>query len=247
MAELDSRTPDAAFTTTHWSLVLAAGKDGSQQSQQALEQLCRAYWYPLYSYARRQGRSAADAEDLTQEFFARLLAKDYLRLADRERGRFRTFLLTSLKHFLVSDWQRRQAERRGGGAEVLPFQADGAEERFAAEPAEVGTPELHFDRGWAATLIEQTLAALRAEYAEAGKADLFEQLKPFVGAGAAVPPPHEAVAAVLGQTPGAVRVSVSRLRDRYRALLRAAVSQTVASPADVDDELRHLIKVLRAA
>jgi len=246
MPELDSQTPPAGFNTTRWSLVLAAGRDSSPQSREALEQLCRTYWKPLYSYARMKGRSDADAEDATQDFFARFLARDHLRLADRDRGRFRSFLLTSLKHFLVNDWQRQQAARRGGGAEAIPLHEDGAEERIAADAANPDA-ELLFDQQWAAALIEQTLSDLRAEYVAAGKGDLFERLKPFVGGGTTPVPDYETVAGEIGMAVGAVRVAVHRLRERYRELLRSAVAHTVASPADVDDELRHLIQVIRAA
>ena len=245
---LESESPDQPreFSTTRWSVVLAACDQAAPVAEAALEQLCRAYWYPLYAAVRRQGRNHADAQDLTQEFFARLLAKDYLRLADRERGRFRTFLLTALKNFLINDWERQRAQRRGGAAEVIPLAQPGAEERYASEPTDEAAPELHFDRRWAAALTERTLAALRAEYEAEGKTALFERLKSFVGAGAAAAPAPEILASELGLSAGAIRVAVHRLRQRYRELLRAEVAHTVAAPADVDDELRHLVKVLRA-
>jgi RNA polymerase sigma-70 factor (ECF subfamily) len=191
---------------------------------------------------RRQRRSEADAEDLTQEFFARLLAKDYLRLADPQRGRFRTFLLTSMKHFLVNDWEHGRAARRGGGVDFIPISGNDGEVPIADENA---CPELVYDKSWAAALIDQTLAALNAEYTAAGKSTLFQRMKPLLGIGAATAP-QETIATELGLTAGAFRVAVHRLRDRYRELLRAAVAHTVASPADVDDELRHLINVIRA-
>lgn len=233
------------FATTQWSAVLAAGEDSSPTSRRALEQLCATYWYPFYAYVRRQGHSFADAQDLTQEFFARLLDRKYLRLADRNRGRFRTFLLTSLKHFLINEWSKVNREKRGGGQKILSLDEEMAESRFAAEPAVDRPPDALYDWGWAAILLERTLAALRAEFKESGKQDVFERLKVFVW-GEKNAMPYAAMAEQLGMTEGAVKVAVHRLRQRYGELLRAEVAQTVTTPVEVDEELRYLVSVIRS-
>lgn len=231
------------FTTTHWSLVLSAADRSSVSGQAALERLCRAYWYPLYAYVRRQGRGVEEAQDLTQEFFARLLQKDYLRHADRERGRFRTFLLTALQRFLVNDWEKGRTARRGDGQPVLSWNQQETETRFLAEPADEATPELAFDRRWAVTVLEQVLARLREEFTTRGKAEQFERLKVLLW-GEKGAPPYAGVAAELGLTENALKVAVHRMRQRYRELLRAEIAHTVAASEDVDDELRHLIAVI---
>jgi RNA polymerase sigma factor (sigma-70 family) len=231
-----------AFNTTHWSVVLAAGQAESSQSTAALEKLCRAYWYPLYMYVRRQGNSPEDAQDLTQDFFSRLLAKNYLAKADRERGKFRTFLLGSLKNFTINEWKRAGRLKRGGGLEILSIDAAHAEERYLAEPASESNPDAAFEQRWAVALIEQALAALRQEYGAEGKAELFEQLKGFVW-GKRNSASYAAMGASLNLTEGNVKVSVHRLRQRFRETLRAEVAQTVARPDDVDDELRYLISI----
>src|SRR6266567_2261206 len=171
---------DQRFTTTHWSVVLMAGQADSPQATEALEKLCRTYWYPLYVYVRRQGNSPEDAQDLTQIFFSRLLEKNYLAKADRDRGKFRTFLLGSLKNFLVNEWKRAGRLKRGGDRTFLSFDANTAEERYAGEPIDETNPANDFERQWAVTLIEQVFATLRREYASADKAQLFEALKVFI-------------------------------------------------------------------
>ena len=231
------------FTSTHWSLVLTAGHKSSPGSQAALETLCKKYWYPLYAHVRRRGHSPEDAQDLTQDFFARLLRKEYLRRADRKRGRFRTFLLTSLQRFLVNDWEKSRSQRRGGGQSLFSLDKEKTEGRYLAEPAEEATPEKIFEKRWAVTLLEQVLFQLREEFASNGKEDQFDRLKVLLW-GEKDAPPYADVAADLGMSEGALKVAVHRLRQRYRELLRLEVAQTGASPAEVDEELRHLISVM---
>lgn len=234
-----SRAP-RSFATTRWSIVLHA-RDDSTEARRALSTLCGAYWYPLYAYVRRQGRSPHDAQDLTQEFFARLIAKDWLGAVARERGRFRSFLLAAMKHFLANEWDRAQAQKRGGGAECFSIDETTAEGRYLHEPADIASPEKLFEQRWASALLDQVLARLREEMTAGGKAAQFDVLK---GCLAGEKPQHAALAAQLGMSEGAVKVAVHRLRDRYRALIRAEIAQTVADPAEVDDELRHLFAAL---
>jgi RNA polymerase sigma-70 factor (ECF subfamily) len=234
-----------AFATTHWSVVLAAGHSSVPGAQEALEKLCAAYWYPLYVYVRRQGRSPHDAQDLTQEFFARLLEKKYLRLADQDRGKFRAFLLKSLKHFLVNEWEKAQTQKRGGGLAFIHLDGDVAESRYAAEPVQALTLDQVYDKRWAVTLIEAVLERLRESYAVADQVRVFETLKPFIW-GEQTKLTYAEVAPQLGLTEGAIKVAVHRLRGRYRELLRAEIAQTVATPGEVDEELQHLIAVLTA-
>jgi RNA polymerase sigma-70 factor (ECF subfamily) len=231
------------FTATHWSLVLAAGHHSSPGSQAALETLCQKYWYPLYAYVRRRGHGPEDAQDLTQDFFARLLRKEYLRHADRQRGKFRTFLLTSLQRFLVNEWEKNRSQKRGGGQAVFSLDKEKTEGRYQAEPAEQSTPEKIFEKRWAVTLLEQVLLLLRGEFVSNGKVEQFDRLKILLW-GEKGSPPYAQVAAELGMSEGALKVAVHRLRQRYRELLRFEVAQTVASPGEVDDELRHLIAVM---
>jgi len=230
------------FATTHWSVVVAAGDTQTPQSAEALESLCRAYWFPLYAYVRRQGSSPEEAEDLTQEFFARLLKNQYLKHAQRESGKFRTFLLTSLQHFLVSEWRKTERLKRGGGQVVLPWDTALAEQNYVAEPPGDLTSERIYEKRWAIALMERVLDRLRQEYDAADKGRLFEELKDCIW-GHGNPRPYAEVAAALGLTEGAVKISVHRLRQRCRLLLRAEVAHTVARPEDIDDELRHLIEV----
>jgi RNA polymerase sigma-70 factor (ECF subfamily) len=243
-ADTQSQQERGLFVTTHWSVVLQAGGSESAQAQQALEKLCTAYWYPLYAYVRRQGRSPEDAQDLTQEFFARLLEQKKLRLADRNRGRFRTFLLTSLKHFLINEWKEANRQKRGAGQKVLSLDEELAEARFAAEPAIEQPPDAYFDQGWAGMILERAMAALRSEFDQSGKLGLFEQLKIFVW-GEKNTLSYGEIAVQLEMTEGAVKVAVHRLRQRYGELLRAEVAQTVTTPVEVDEELRYLVSVIR--
>jgi len=234
--------PPGEFPATHWSVVLAAGQGEVHGAQQALEALCRAYWSPLYAYVRRQGREAEEAQDLTQEFFARLLSKRYLQRADPVCGRFRTFLLTSLKNFLISEWRKEARQKRGGGHVMLSLDVEMAEQGYGAEAANGLTPEGIYERRWAATLIERVLARLRSEYAVAGKGRLFDRLRDSLW-GEQNRAPYAEIAAQLGQSESALKVNAHRLRLRCREILRDEIGQTVAGPDEIDEELRHLLTV----
>ncbi len=228
------------FTTTRWSVVRnARGTDAAAQT--ALSELCGRYWYPLYAFVRREGKSPHDAQDLTQEFFARLIAKDWLDDVAPERGRFRSWLLASLRHFLANEWNRARTQKRGGGASVFSLNETDAEGRYLHEPAEPVSAEQLFERRWALTLLDEVLARLQSEMSAAGKAAHFGALKVALTGGRIDP---AETAALLGISEGAVRVAVHRLRERYRELLRAAVADTVESPAEVEEELRHLFAAL---
>jgi RNA polymerase sigma factor (sigma-70 family) len=228
------------FHTTHWSIVLSAQGD-STNAEAALARLCHTYWYPLYAFVRRQGHSPHDAQDLTQEFFARLLAKDWLAGVARERGKFRSWLLASAKHFLANEWDRAKTVKRGGRTTLISY--DAAETRYRDEPADLVSPEILFDRRWAHTLLDQVLARLRAEMVAAGKLAQFDALKFCLTGDKSA---YADVARVLDMTEGAVKVAVHRLRDRYRALLRAEIAETVATPEEIEDELRYLLAALSA-
>jgi RNA polymerase sigma-70 factor (ECF subfamily) len=230
---------DAWFVTTHWSVVLSAREKDSPRSAAALETLCRTYWYPLYAFLRRQGRPPADAQDLTQGFFARLLQKDYLQAAAREKGRFRTFLLVALKRFLANEWDREHAQKRGGFAQVVSIDQEVAESRFAAEPSHNVQPDVLFDRQWAMTLLERTMTQLQGEYVASGRAKLFEYLQSCLAREESALP-YAQIAACLNLTEPAVKMAVHRLRNRYREILRAEVAHTVSSAEEVEEEIRHL-------
>lgn len=230
------------FATTHWSVVLAAGRSDIPQAQDALEKLCQIYWYPLYAYVRRRGYSPADAEDLTQQFFAWLLERDWLGRADQQRGRFRSFLLTSISNFLANEWDKARTQKRGGGR-VVSLQRDEAETRCTREPVDNLTPEQSFEWRWALTLLEQVMNRLNAEFARDGKTELFEALKPCL-LGERAAQPYAALASKLAMTEGSVKVAVHRLRQKYRQLLRNEIANTVAKPEEVEEELRYLFAVL---
>jgi len=230
-------TAASRFAATRWTIVLAAGHGTSPQAGRALEELCRTYWYPLYAYVRRRGYESHEAEDLTQEFFARLLAKKYLADVDREKGRFRSFLLASLKHFLANEWDRAHAQKRGGGQTLVSLDA---ETRYQREPVDEASADKLLDRAWAVALLDQVLARLEME----SEPKQFAALKAFLTVGQDAIPYAE-VAGKLGTTEGAVKVAVHRLRKRYRALLREEIAHTVASPAEIDDEIRHLFAAFR--
>jgi RNA polymerase sigma-70 factor (ECF subfamily) len=239
----DGTTFDSGFHSTQWGAVLTARGKDSSQARQALAELCRAYWYPLYAYIRRRGNNPTDAEDLTQGFFERLLAKDYLGDVTPGRGRFRSFLLTVLKHFLANEWDRAQTRKRGGGQTIVSLDAQDAEERYQFEPVERETPETLFEHRWALTILERVLARLRAEFVAGEKTGLFEQLKGFLSADL----PHGSYAEVATRTglkEGTVKVAVHRLRRRYGELLREQIADTVDDPREIEDEVRHLISVL---
>jgi DNA-directed RNA polymerase specialized sigma24 family protein len=231
------------FATTHWSVVLAAGHSSVPGSQQALENLCRAYWYPLYAYVRRRGHSPEEAQDLTQDFFARFLEKKYFKLADPGRGRFRTFLLTALTHFLTNEWKKGHCRKRGSGQAVMSLDAESAEQRYAAEPLEETSPETIYERRWAATLLEGVLKSLQQEWAAADKGWQFDELKATLWGGSNGPS-YADIAARRSTTETAIKLAAHRLRQRYRELLRAEIAHLVACPAEIDDELRHLIEVI---
>lgn len=231
------------FVTTHWSLVLDATGTDTAKAQAALEHLCRMYWYPIYHFVRRQGRSMHDAQDLTQEFFAQLLRKKWIASADQSRGRFRSFLLMVLKRFLNVEWRRAHAKKRAGDGHCLALPVDTAETRYTREPADTSTPEQAFEKQWALTLLESVLRELRAEYEHGGKGRLFEALKPCL-TGTRESQPYASLALSLEMSEGAVKVAVHRLRERYRDRLKAEIGHTVASPADVESEMRHLFRVL---
>jgi RNA polymerase sigma-70 factor (ECF subfamily) len=231
------------FVTTHWSVVLSARQKDSPETAAALETLCRTYWYPLYAYVRRQGHSPHDAQDLTQEFFARLLQKDYLKAAAREKGRFRTFLIVALKRFLANEWDRVRAQKRGGGQPLLSLDAEVAEERYRIEPVEGATADKVYERRWALTLLDRTMTRLREEFTGGGKAAEFERLKACLTAERGEISYAE-IAAALGQSEGTVRVAVHRLRKRFRAIFREEIAQTVSTPGEIEEEVRYLMGVL---
>jgi len=234
----------AAFGTTHWSVVVWAGQDGSAEASSAMAQLCQSYWYPLYAYIRRKGHPATDAQDLTQEFFARLLAGNYVGMADQRKGKFRSFLLGTLEHFLAKEWRRAHAEKRGGGRPALSLDAQDAEHRYLLELADDVTPERIYDWRWADALLQQALARLRDECRVEGKAELFDKIEPVLS-GESAADSYDAVAASLAMGEGAFKMAVLRLRRRYGELIRAEIAQTVSSPEAVDEELRDLFAVLR--
>lgn len=238
----EAERADGQFAATHWSVVVTTGKSDLPQAAAALEKLCHIYWYPLYTYVRRQGNGPEDAEDLTQQFFSRLLEKNYLARADRNRGKFRTFLLRSLNNFLINEWKRASRLKRGGDLTFLSFDDHDTEERYSREQIAETNPVTAYDRQWAATLIDQVFSVLRSEYA-AEKGQLFETLKVFIW-GDASPVSYAEIGHALNLTEGAVKVAVHRLRKRFREVLRAEVAHTVARPEDIDEELRHLITVL---
>jgi len=231
------------FRTTHWSLIAAAKDCDSDEAREALAALCEAYWYPLYAFIRRQGYTMEDARDLTQGFFARLLEKDYLADVDREKGKFRSFLLACCKHFLTNERDRANALKRGGGKTIMSFDANAAESRYASEPQDSITPERLYERRWALVLLQTVLAKLRAEQEQAGKGRQFETLKGFL-AGDDAPPRYLLAAQTLRSTAGALKVAVHRLRARYRELLCEEIARTVDDPANVEDEIRNLFAAL---
>ena len=240
-------TPHAArpvFVTTHWSLVLSARGNESVESAAALEQLCRVYWYPLYAYIRRSGQSKENAEDLTQAFFARLLKKKSLDAAQQERGRFRSFLLVALKRFLTNEWQYDHAQKRGGFQTRVSLDTELGERKFQSEIAAPEIPpDRAFERRWALTLLEQTMRRLRAEFEIAGKISEFERLKIFLTADKNEIP-YATVAEEFGVSESTLRVTVHRLRKRYRELFREEIAHTLAEGESVDEELRYLLSIL---
>jgi DNA-directed RNA polymerase specialized sigma24 family protein len=240
--ESDAAVP-RVFATTHWSVVLAAGQGQSAPAQRALETLCRAYWYPIYGYVRRKGYKPEEAQDLTQEFFAQLIAKDHFRLADRNKGKFRGFLLATLDYFLARERSRAHRQKRGGQFTFISMDEPPPEERYKLEPADLETPETNFLRQWALTVLKQAMNALQSECEANNKAPLFREAKNLISGerdGAA----YAQISKNLNMGEGAVRVAVHRLRQRYGELLRCKVAHTVAKEEEVDEELRYLFQVL---
>jgi RNA polymerase sigma factor (sigma-70 family) len=243
----ENRSPAEArvqFVTTHWSMVLAASGPLSHERSEALEALCRAYWYPLYAYIRRAGQGPEDAKDLTQSFISQFLEKGALSLADRARGRFRTFLLSALKHYLIDEDRRRTAQKRGGGRPLEPLENEDGEERYQFEPADLASPDVLYDRGWAKAVLVQALARLRAEYASSKYGPGFETLKDYVW-GERSRVSCAQVGQQLGMSEEAVKKAVQRLRQRFAQLLREQIAETVNTPAELEDEIRYLSTLLR--
>ncbi len=225
-------------------MVLAVKDQVSPEARAALAELCKTYWYPLYAYVRRSGYSEEDAQDLTQEFFTRFLARGYFARAERKRGRFRTFLLSSMKNFLTEEWHKRTREKRGGGRQIVSFDEQDAEGRYLAEPVENVTPEIIYEKRWASTLLNRVTANLREEFKVRRKGEMFELLSQFLWDREADSIPYEEVAHKLKRSVGSVKVAVHRIRQRYRELLRAEIADTVARSDEIDGELRHLISVI---
>jgi RNA polymerase sigma-70 factor (ECF subfamily) len=239
----DERPAGSVFNTTHWSVVLAAADLTATDARAALTRLCQTYWYPLYCCVRRHGYSPEDAQDLTQAFFAKLLSKNQIALADPERGRFRTFLLRSLENFLRTQYRDVTTQKRGGAAELLSLELQTAEGRYETEPADNLSPSVVFERQWAGTVLETVLTGLRKEFSGSGRLELFNALEPHLW-GDDTSTPYASIAEALGMTLVAVRVTVHRLRQRFHELLRSEISDTVETPNDVEDELRYLRRVL---
>lgn len=244
-ADPSDQSPTLAreFTTTHWSVVLAAREPDAPKAAAALAELCRTYWYPLYAFVRRKGHGPHDAQDLTQSFFARLLEKNYVAQADRGRGRFRTFLLAALTHFLADEWDKGRRQKRGGGREMISFDAASAEERYRLEPIDQLDAAKLYERRWVTTLFHKVLARLEQEFRDSGKGGLFDQLKASLLA-EETGPSYAELGVQLGLKEEAVKQAVHRMRRRYRELFREEIAQTVAGPDEVEDELKHIFAVL---
>jgi len=243
LAGASTPAPALQFATTRWSVVLAARDGESPLAAAALEQLCRRYWPPVYAFIRRRGHGAYDAQDLTQEFFARLLQKRYLDAADPAKGKFRTLLLTAVSRFLINEQERARAGKRGGGAAHFSLDAEEAEDGYREEPSDPATPETVYERRWAETVVATVLERLREELAAGNQGERFEALKPLLAPGAEAPSGAE-VATRLGVKESAVYSAVHRLRKRFGELLREEIAQTVRGPEEIEDELRHLMSAL---
>ena len=236
-------TPNRGFATTRWTLVMAASRHATPGSREALSQLCELYWPPLYGYARRHGNSVEQAQDLTQSFFARFLEKHDVATADPNRGRFRSFLLASFKHFLANEYDREHAKKRGGSRVLIALEIETAEARYAAEPPDTLTPEALFERQWALGVIDRVTAAVRSDFIDAGKEATFLRLKGFL-MGEKEEGGYAEAARELGMTQGAVKVTVHRLRGKFRERLRTEIMATVSDDSEIDDEIRYLMAVL---
>jgi RNA polymerase sigma-70 factor (ECF subfamily) len=231
------------FTTTHWSIVLSAQDPASPQADEALEKLCRSYWYPLYVFVRRQGHDEAAAKDLTQGFFAKLLEKNYLASVRPEKGKFRTFLLSAIKHFISDEWDKARAQKRGGDKVLVSLDDTTGEDRYRNEPVDLMDAEKLFERRWVLTLLAQARERLQEEYRAAGQAKLYERLQLFAS-GDKDMPSYAEVAPALQLSEGGLRSAVHRMRQRHRELVREEVAQTVSNPAEVDEEIRYLLRVI---
>ena len=238
---MHTRQGPSPFPTTRWTLVVAAGDPQRKEARSALVSLCELYWYPLYAYLRRRGYPAEQAQDLTQEFFVRVLEGRYLDRADPAKGRFRSFILTSLKFFVADEQERQRARKRGGGM-LVPLEFSSGEERYQREPVHDETPERIFERRWALSLLDLVIQKLRDEFVHHGRPDHFEQLKVFLLGQADAP--YAALAREMNTSEGALKVAIHRLRKRYRELFRQEIADTVADPAEVESELRYLAAVL---
>jgi RNA polymerase sigma-70 factor (ECF subfamily) len=241
-AEAETGGP-RVFATTHWSVVVAAGEAESAPAQSALETLCRAYWYPIYVYVRRKGHAPDDAQDLTQEFFAQVISKHQLRKADRNKGKFRTFLLAALDHFLAREWTRAHRQKRGGQFVFLSLDQERPEERYRLEPRDNTTPERNFERQWARTLLEHAMDALKQECDASRKGALFAEVRRLLS-GEREEGAHGEISRRLGISETTVRVNIHRLRRRYGELLRAKLAETVSEKEEVEEELRYLMRTL---
>lgn len=237
------RSRAVGFADTHWSVVLAAGDSTSPRSIEALEKLCRTYWYPLYAFLRRRGYGEHDAKDFTQAFFTHLLERQAFRSVAADRGRFRSFLLKSLKNFLADEHDRQQAQKRGGGQVVISIDAEEAEHRYHLEPSASGTPEKLFDKRWAIALLDAALSKLEREYSKSGKGELFIQLRESL-LDAAQKRTNGEIALLLGMNEEAVKKAGQRMRERYQSIIREEIGHTVATSAEIQEEMRHLWSVL---
>ena len=242
-SESEPRHGSSGFNTTHWSVVLLAGQGDSPQAISALEQLCRAYWYPLYAYARRQGHNPPDGQDLTQQFFALFLQKNCFGMADPDRGRFRNFLLSSFKHFLANEYRRSQTAKRGGQCTFLSWDDAAAEERYLGDQEEGGSPDKLFEQTWALTVLDKVMIDLQAEYTRGGKARVFNALQVFL-TGDEAEETYEQIGQGLEMGESAIKMAVLRLRRRYGEMLRNEIAHTVADPNLVEDELKQLLLAL---
>ena len=231
------------FATTHWSVVLTAAEQDTPQSNAALEQLCRTYWYPLYAYVRRQGHEVADTQDLIQGFFVHILSRGFLKRAHPAKGKFRSFILGALKYFLADEWAKLQAKKRGGGLVPVFLDAQTAEARYGLEPVDLRDPERLFERRWATALLDRVLERLEEELSDANRKRVFDELRVFL-LGEKASASYAQVAATLQMTESAVKVAVHRLRGRYRELFREEVAHTVEEPSEISEEVRHLFSVL---
>jgi RNA polymerase sigma factor (sigma-70 family) len=248
MPESTPETPTAAgaqFRTTHWSVVVRAGDVNRTDAGPALAELCQIYWFPLYAFARRQGRNPADAEDLTQAFFARLLERNFVAKAEPEKGRFRTFLLTVFRRYLASEWNREHAKKRGGFQTIVSLDAAWAESRYGIEPGHGESADVLFERQWALTLLHEVMRRLESEYAQSGRTRLFQHLEACLTRDEAALP-YTQIGVELGLSEAAVKMAMQRLRARYRAILREEISKTVASPEAVESEIRDLFAAVRS-